>query len=178
MPLIIPNQLPAAETLQSENIFTMERGRASTQEIRPLKIVIVNLMPTKIATETQLAILEEKRNDKKFNFNYLPNFLSEDAKSKLAEIAVADKDSISENKIFKGLVEGRVSKQLKDICLLDQTYVRAEDGKQTVSQYLATVNKDLSLVAVVRFEVGEGIEKKEEDFAAEVAAQQAAAAKK
>lgn len=83
-----------------------------------------------------------------------------------------------ENKIFKGLVEGRVSKQLKDICLLDQTYVRAEDGKQTVSQYLATVNKDLSLVAVVRFEVGEGIEKKEEDFAAEVAAQQAAAAKK
>ena len=55
MPLIIPNQLPAAETLQSENIFTMEIGRASTQEIRPLKIVIVNLMPTKIATETQLA---------------------------------------------------------------------------------------------------------------------------
>ena len=128
--------------------------------------------------DEDVAILEEKRNDKKFNFNYLPNFLSEDAKSKLAEIAVADKDSISENKIFKGLVEGRVSKQLKDICLLDQTYVRAEDGKQTVSQYLATVNKDLSLVAVVRFEVGEGIEKKEEDFAAEVAAQQAAAAKK
>ena len=128
--------------------------------------------------DEDVAILEEKRNDKKFNFNYLPNFLSEDAKSKLAEIAVADKDSISENKIFKGLVEGRVSKQLKDICLLDQIYVRAEDGKQTVSQYLATVNKDLSLVAVVRFEVGEGIEKKEEDFAAEVAAQQAAAAKK
>ena len=128
--------------------------------------------------DEDVAILEEKRNDKKFNFNYLPNFLSEDAKAKLAEIAVADKDSISENKIFKGLVEGRVSKQLKDICLLDQTYVRAEDGKQTVSQYLATVNKDLSLVAVVRFEVGEGIEKKEEDFAAEVAAQQAAAAKK
>ncbi len=128
--------------------------------------------------DEDVAILEEKRNDKKFNFNYLPNFLSEDAKAKLAEIAVADKDFISENKIFKGLVEGRVSKQLKDICLLDQTYVRAEDGKQTVSQYLATVNKDLSLVAVVRFEVGEGIEKKEEDFAAEVAAQQAAAAKK
>ncbi len=55
MPLIIPNQLPAAEALQSENIFTMERGRATTQDIRPLKIVIVNLMPTKIATETQLA---------------------------------------------------------------------------------------------------------------------------
>lgn len=55
MPLIIPNELPAAEALQSENIFTMDRGRAITQDIRPLKIVIVNLMPTKIATETQLA---------------------------------------------------------------------------------------------------------------------------
>ena len=125
-----------------------------------------------------VAILEEKRNDKSFNFNYLPNFLSEDAKAKLAQLDVADKASISENKIFTGLVQGRVSKQLKEICLLDQTYVRAEDGKQTVAQYLGTVNKDLSLVKVVRFEVGEGIEKKEEDFAAEVAAQQAAAAKK
>ncbi len=124
------------------------------------------------------AILEEKRADKKFNFNYLPNFLSDDAKAKLAQLAVADKASISENKIFKGLVQGRVSKQLKEICLLDQTYVKAEDGKQTVAQYLGTVNKDLALVNVVRFEVGEGIEKKEEDFAAEVAAQQAAAAAK
>lgn len=125
-----------------------------------------------------VAILEEKRNDKSFNFNYLPNFLSEDARAKLAQLAVADKASISENKIFTGLVKGRVAKQLKEICLLDQTYVRAEDGKQTVAQYLETVNKELSLVKVVRFEVGEGIEKKEEDFAAEVAAQQAAAAKK
>lgn len=55
MPLIIPNELPAAEALQSENIFTINRKRAETQDIRPLKIVIVNLMPTKIATETQLA---------------------------------------------------------------------------------------------------------------------------
>ncbi len=55
MPLIIPNELPAAEALQNENIFTMDQARAMTQDIRPLKIVIVNLMPTKIATETQLA---------------------------------------------------------------------------------------------------------------------------
>ncbi len=55
MPLIIPNELPAAEALQNENIFTMNKGRAGSQDIRPLKIVIVNLMPTKIATETQLA---------------------------------------------------------------------------------------------------------------------------
>ena len=55
MPLIIPNELPAAETLMNENIFTMSHSRAASQDIRPLKIVIVNLMPTKIATETQLA---------------------------------------------------------------------------------------------------------------------------
>ncbi|MBQ5955042.1 MAG: translation elongation factor Ts, partial [Firmicutes bacterium] len=116
-------------------------------------------------------ILAEKRADKSFNFNYLPNFLSEEAKAKLAGLAVAAKAEITDNKIFKGLVDGRISKQLKEICLLDQTYVRAEDGKQTVGQYLKTVDKDLTLKKVIRFEVGEGIEKKEEDFAAEVAKQ-------
>ena len=115
--------------------------------------------------------LAEKRADKGFNFNYLPNFLSEEAKTKLAGLAIAARLEITENKVFKGLVDGRIKKQLKEICLLDQTYVRAEDGKQTVAQYLESVDKDLSLLKVVRFEVGEGIEKKEEDFAAEVAAQ-------
>ena len=121
--------------------------------------------------EEDLSILAEKKADKSFNFNYLPNFLSEEAKTRLAGLAIAAKLEISENKIFKGLVNGRISKQLKEICLLDQVYVRAEDGKQTVAEYLKTVDKDLSLTKVVRFEVGEGIEKKEEDFAAEVAAQ-------
>ena len=55
MPLIIPNALPAAEALQSDNIFTMEKARAISQDIRPLQIAIVNIMPTKVATETQLA---------------------------------------------------------------------------------------------------------------------------
>ena len=55
MPLIIPAQLPAAGALKEENIFTMNRARAQNQDIRPLKVIILNLMPTKIATETQLA---------------------------------------------------------------------------------------------------------------------------
>ena len=55
MPIIIPNDLPASDLLLRENIFVMHRGRAVTQDIRPLKILIVNLMPTKVATETQLA---------------------------------------------------------------------------------------------------------------------------
>jgi len=116
-------------------------------------------------------ILAEKRADKGFNFNFLPNFLSEDAKAKLAQLSVADRDNIVGDKIFTGMIEGRVSKQLKEICLLDQTYVRAEDGKQTVAQYLASVNKNLAIAKVVRFEVGEGIEKKQENFAEEVAKQ-------
>lgn len=57
MPIQIPNDLPAAEVLQGENIFVMPENRASTQDIRPLEIVLLNLMPTKVATETQLSRL-------------------------------------------------------------------------------------------------------------------------
>lgn len=55
MPLIIPDKLPASGALKEENIFVMNRARAENQNIRPLKIVVLNLMPTKITTETQLA---------------------------------------------------------------------------------------------------------------------------
>jgi Homoserine trans-succinylase len=54
MPIKIPNQLPASQTLAEENIFVMDETRALHQDIRPLRIVILNLMPTKITTETQL----------------------------------------------------------------------------------------------------------------------------
>ncbi|MDE7242601.1 MAG: homoserine O-succinyltransferase [Oscillospiraceae bacterium] len=57
MPIRIPNELPAVKTLTDENIFVMTRTRAKTQDIRPLKILLLNLMPTKIATETQLSRL-------------------------------------------------------------------------------------------------------------------------
>ena len=57
MPIRIPNDLPAASTLQNENIFVMNETRGETQQIRPLEIVLLNLMPTKIATETQLSRL-------------------------------------------------------------------------------------------------------------------------
>ncbi|MBR5125242.1 MAG: homoserine O-succinyltransferase [Oscillospiraceae bacterium] len=55
MPIQIPNDLPAAEVLLNENIFVMKQTRAETQQIRPLEIVLLNLMPTKIVTETQLS---------------------------------------------------------------------------------------------------------------------------
>ncbi|MCD8130970.1 MAG: translation elongation factor Ts [Lachnospiraceae bacterium] len=78
-------------------------------------------------------------------------------------------------KVINGTINGRLNKEFKEICLLDQIYVKAEDGKQTVSQYLAQVAKangaKLSVKHFVRFETGEGIEKKKDDFAAEVMAQ-------
>ena len=78
-------------------------------------------------------------------------------------------------KVIEGAVNGRLNKELKEVCLLEQVYVKAEDGKQSVAQYIAQVAKEngaeLSVSRFVRFETGEGIEKKQEDFAAEVAAQ-------
>ena len=57
MPIKIPNELPAVRTLEAENIFVMTETRAITQDIRPLKILVLNLMPTKVDTETQLSRL-------------------------------------------------------------------------------------------------------------------------
>ena len=78
-------------------------------------------------------------------------------------------------KVLLGMVEGRLNKELQEVCLVDQVYVRAEDGKQKVGQYIESVakaqNAEISLVRFVRYETGEGLEKKNEDFAAEVAAQ-------
>ena len=93
----------------------------------------------------------------------------------LAQIMNDPKESQKPEKVINGMIEGRVSKELKEICLLDQVYVKAEDGKQTVAKYLEQVSKEtgsaLTVKRFVRFETGEGLEKKNEDFAAEVAAQ-------
>ena len=73
------------------------------------------------------------------------------------------------------MIVGRLNKEMKEICLLDQVYV--QDGDLTVAQYVEKVGKDngakLAIKKFIRFETGEGLEKKNEDFAAEVAAQMA-----
>ena len=88
-----------------------------------------------------------------------------------AQIEADPKEAAKPDQVKEGMVKGRIHKQLKDVVLLDQVYVKAEDGKQTVAKYIESVNKDLVITKFVRFEVGEGMEKKNEDFAAEVAAQ-------
>ena len=104
------------------------------------------------------------------------NFLADKGVQVLRDLAATHKDEYLANKIFSGLVEGRFSKHLKEICLVDQTYVKAEN-KESVKQYVEKVAKDngvnFSLKSFVRFETGEGLEKKNEDFAAEVAKQMA-----
>ena len=134
---------------------------------KPVLVALIDkACSEKLWSDADISTYEEQKNNK-----YLFNFLSDEAKATLVTLAMADKENIMANKIFAGAIEGRVAKQLKDICLLDQTYVRAEDGKQTVAAYLKSVNSALVIKNVVRFEVGEGMEKKQEDFAAEVAAQ-------
>ncbi|MEG0962571.1 MAG: translation elongation factor Ts, partial [Lachnospiraceae bacterium] len=106
--------------------------------------------------------------------------VSEEYKEHEKEILMAQakndpKNSGKPENIIEKMIIGRLNKELKEVCLLEQVYVKAEDGKQTVAQYLAEVSKeagsDVTVKKFVRFETGEGLEKKSEDFAAEVAAQ-------
>ena len=102
-------------------------------------------------------------------------FIAHEKEILLAQIMNDPKESQKPEKVINGMIEGRISKELKEICLVDQVYVKAEDGKQTVGKYLEELSKaagaTVSVKKFVRFETGEGLEKKNEDFAAEVAAQ-------
>ena len=103
------------------------------------------------------------------------DFLEHEKEILLAQIMNDPKESQKPEKVIQGMITGRINKELKEICLLDQVYVKAEDGKQTVAKYVEQVAKEnganVAIKGFVRFETGEGIEKKEEDFAAEVAKQ-------
>ena len=81
------------------------------------------------------------------------------------------KEASKPDKVKEGIIKGRINKMLKDVVLMDQVYVKAEDGKQNVAKYLESVSSDIKITDMVRFEVGEGMEKKEENFAEEVAKQ-------
>ncbi|MCR5221420.1 MAG: translation elongation factor Ts [Lachnospiraceae bacterium] len=98
-------------------------------------------------------------------------FLDHEKEIIKAQIENDPKEAAKPDKVKEGMIMGRINKEMKEFCLLDQVYVKAEDGKQSVAKYLESVNKDLKVDCFVRFEVGEGMEKKNEDFAAEVAAQ-------
>ena len=93
----------------------------------------------------------------------------------MAQIENDPKEAAKPEKVKEGMIQGRIKKELKEVCLLDQVYVKAEDGKQSVKAYVDSVAKangaKITVKKFVRFETGEGLEKKNEDFAAEVAKQ-------
>ena len=103
------------------------------------------------------------------------DFIEHEKSILLAQIQNDPKEASKPEKVIQGMIQGRINKEMKEICLLDQVYVKAEDGKQAVAQYVAEVAKangaKVAVKKFVRFETGEGMEKKNEDFAAEVAAQ-------
>ena len=102
-------------------------------------------------------------------------FIAHEKEILMAQIMNDPKESAKPEKVIQGMIQGRISKELKDFCLMDQVYVKAEDGKQTVAQYMQQVSKavgaPVTVKKFVRFETGEGMQKKEENFAEEVAKQ-------
>ena len=104
-----------------------------------------------------------------------PEYIEKEKAILMAQIQNDPKESQKPEKVIQGMIQGRINKELKEICLLDQVYVKAEDGKQSVAKYVAQVakenNANITIKKFVRFETGEGLEKKNEDFAAEVTKQ-------
>lgn len=103
------------------------------------------------------------------------DYLAREKEILLAQIKNDPKEASKPEKVIEGMIQGRLNKELKEICLLDQVYVKAEDGKQSVAKYVEQVAKEnsakITIKSFIRFETGEGLEKKQEDFAAEVAKQ-------
>ena len=103
------------------------------------------------------------------------DYIAHEKEILLAQIMNYPKESQKPEKVIQGMINGRINTELKEICLLDQVYVKAEDGKQSVAKYVEEVAKangaKISVKGFVRYETGEGIEKKEENFAEEVAKQ-------
>lgn len=104
-------------------------------------------------------------------------FIAHEKEILMAQIMNDPKESQKPEKVIAGMINGRINKEMKEICLLDQVYVKAEDGKQSVEKYVEEVAKangaKITVKGFVRFETGEGLEKKEENFAEEVAKQMA-----
>ena len=103
------------------------------------------------------------------------SYIAHEKEILMAQIMNDPKESQKPEKVIQGIVTGRIKKELKEICLLDQVYVKAEDGKQSVGAYVAQVAKangaNITIKGFTRYETGEGIQKKEENFAEEVAKQ-------
>ncbi len=162
----------SAEELAKMESITIDSAlnKPDTLPIPILTTLINEAIDCKKWTDADINVYQGLDQKQKKNF---VNFISKEAYETLIEIAVSHKAEISENKIFGGLVQGRISKQIKEVCLLEQTFVRSDLFDGDVKGYVASVAKalgaELSVASFVRFEKGEGIEKRVDNFAEEVA---------
>ncbi len=151
-------------------------GRISVLVEADTDVVNDNIKDALKNVAMQIAALYPKYVD----MNDVPQEFKDHEKEILLAQATKENEELPEGKrkpqqIIEKMLVGRLQKELKEICLNEQVYVKAEDGKQTVAQYIAQVAKEnganLSIKRFIRFETGEGIEKREENFAEEVAKQ-------
>lgn len=161
--------IPAEELVKLRNI-TVESALNKPDSLpKPILTKVINkAIAEGLLNETDLAAYEAEKNNK-----FLFNFLSKEAIAAFAQVAVSGKDEYAADPIFGKAIEGRVSKQIKEICLLDQPFVRSDVFEGNVGGYIANVAKalgaEIKIKGFVRFAKGEGIEKKEDNFAAEIA---------
>ena len=160
----------SAEELEKMKSFTIDSAlnKPDSLPIPILNSLIEEVVADKKWSDEDITVYQGLDAKQKKNF---VNFISKEALATLAATAVARKAEIADNKIFAGLVQGRLAKQLKEICLLEQEFVM--DDSMTVEKYIANTAKELggeiAIAEYVRFEKGEGIQKREDNFADEVA---------
>ena len=160
----------SAEELAKMRNITIESALNKPDTLpKPVLLkAIEQTLNDKLWSDEDVAAYEEQKNNK-----FLFNFLSKEAVAALAQVAVAGKEIFAANPIFGKAIDGRVNKQIKEICLLNQAFVRSDLFEGTVGGYVADVAKKLGanikVTGFTRFAKGEGIEKKSDDFASEVA---------
>ena len=161
---ITPEELAKMKTITIESAL----NKPDSLPKPLLKKVFEKVLADSIWSAEDVAAYEEQKNNK-----FLFNFLSKEGIAQLAETAVSLKDVFVGDMIFGKAVEGRVSKQIKEICLLNQPFVRTDLYDGNVGGYVANVAKqlgaDIKVTGFTRFQRGEGIEKKADNFAAEIA---------
>ena len=168
----------------------LSKADISDEELAKMKSITIDSAlnkPDSLPIPVLNSLIEEAINEKKWSEDDITiyqgldqkqrknfvNFISDAAYATLVELALAHKAEIADNKIFVGLVQGRLSKQIKEVCLLEQAFVRSDLFEGDVNGYINSVAKalgaDIKATSFTRFAKGEGIEKKVDDFAAEIA---------
>ncbi len=160
----------SAEELEKMRNITVESALNKPESLpKPILNKAIDIVLSEnLWSEADVAAYEEQKKNK-----FLFNFLSKEAVAALAKVAVDHKEEFASDVIFNKAIDGRISKQINEVCLLEQAFVRSDLFEGNVGGYVADVAKktgaNIKVTGFTRFAKGEGIEKKADDFAAEVA---------